>query len=75
MIKIIEGVYRNGKIELPEVPGDIRDETRVFVTFVEPGIDALARARELRARLTTFAEDWESPDMDIYDNYDFAKSE
>ena len=35
------------------------------------GIDK-AQAADLRERLSTFAEDWES--MSIYDNYDAAKS-
>ena len=81
MLKTIDGVYRNGKIELVEMPGDVRDETRVIVTFLEHrfidlrsrGIDE-AYAAELRARLATFAEDWDSPEMDIYDDYDDAKS-
>ncbi|MBC8181081.1 hypothetical protein H8E88_08155 [candidate division KSB1 bacterium] len=30
------------------------------------GIDK-KQAAELRARLATFAEDWDSPEMDIYD--------
>ncbi|MDE0401751.1 MAG: hypothetical protein OYL97_10785 [Candidatus Poribacteria bacterium] len=33
-----------------------------------------AQAAELRARLACFAEDWESPEMDIYDNYDEEKA-
>ena len=81
MLKSIEGIYRNGKIELVEAPGDVRDETHVIVTFLEPrsidlrarGIDE-AQAAELRARLATFAEDWDSPEMDIYDDYDAAKA-
>lgn len=82
MLKSIEGVYRNGKIELSEQPTDIVDETRVIVTFLEPkSIDLRARgideqqAADLRARLESFAEDWESPEMNIYDDYDAAKSE
>jgi len=54
----VEGVYRAGKIELTELPGDVRDETRVIVTFLETshidlrarGIDE-AQAAELRAQL------------------------
>ena len=76
MLKSIEGVYRKGKIELAEVPVSIGDETRVIVTFLESGgIDLRARgidekqAADLRARLGTFAEDWESPEMSVYDNY------
>jgi hypothetical protein len=37
------------------------------------GIDARAAA-ELRARLERFAEDWDSPEMSVYDHYDAAKS-
>jgi hypothetical protein len=35
VLKTIEGVYRDGKVELMEVPTDVRDETRVPVTFLE----------------------------------------
>jgi hypothetical protein len=80
MLKSIEGIYRNGKIELARIPTDVRDETHVIVTFLEPspidlrerGIDE-AHAADLRARLATFAEDWDSPEMAIYDEYDAAK--
>lgn len=69
----IEGVYNNGKIELNEFPANV-GQARVLVTFLEPvevnlaerGIDQ-AQAADLRARLSTFAEDWERPEMDIYD--------
>lgn len=75
MLKSVEGVYRNGKIELLEKPEDV-DESRVIVTFIlkkghidlrERDIDE-AQARDLRARLKAFAEDWERPEMDAYDN-------
>lgn len=81
MLKSIEGVYRNGKIELLEPPGDVRDEMHVIVTFLDHKlIDLRARgideshAAELRARLATFAEDWDSPEMDIYNDYDATKA-
>ncbi len=74
MLTSVEGVYRHGKIELGKLPANVRDETRVIVTFLEPGpIDLRARgideaqAAELRARLASFAEEWDSPEMDIYD--------
>ena len=81
MLRTIEGVYRAGKVELSEIPHDVREEMRVLVTFLEPqsidlwvrGIDE-AQAAELRARLATFAEDWDSPEMAIYDDYDAAKA-
>lgn len=77
----IEGIYHNGKIELSETPNDICEGTRVIVTFLssgsidlrEHGIDR-AQAADLRARFACFAEDWESPEMSIYDNYDEEKA-
>ena len=81
MLKSIEGVYRKGKIELAEVPPSIGDETRVIVTFLEiNGGDLRTRgineqqAADLRARLGTFAEDWDSPEMSVYDNYASANT-
>ena len=81
MLNTIEGVYRNGKIELAEVPKDVSGEARVIVTFLksahidlrEHGIDE-KQAADLRGRLSTFTEDWDSPEMNIYDNYDESKS-
>ena len=76
MSKSIGGVYRDGKVELSKLPLDVPEGTRVMVTFPETscdlrelGIDE-AQAADLRARLRAFAEDWESPEMDIYNNYD-----
>jgi hypothetical protein len=81
MLTTVEGVYRNGKVELADLPSDLPEETRVLVTFLpveqidlrSHGIDA-TQAAELRARLVPFADDWESPEMDVYDRYDAAKS-
>lgn len=81
MLTSVQGVYRDGKVELTEQPVNVPDETIVIVIFLEPShIDLRARgideayAAELRARLATFAEDWESPEMSIYDNYDAVKA-
>ncbi len=71
--KTVEGIYRDGKIELLETPADV-DEARVIVTFLpdasvnlsERGIDE-AQAVRLRTRLNAFAEDWELPEMEAYD--------
>jgi hypothetical protein len=79
MLKSIEGVYRGGKIELAENPIHVHDDTRVIVTFLENGDIELeergideAMAAQLRARLGTFAEEWNSPEMTLYDNYHAA---
>lgn len=33
-----------------------------------------AQAAELRARMARLAEDWENPEVAVYDNYDAAKA-
>ena len=81
MLKSVTGIYRAGKVELVEVPVNIADETSVIVTFLESsaidlqerGIDE-AQAADLRARLQAFAEDWDSPEMTAYDDYDNVKA-
>jgi hypothetical protein len=75
MLKSVEGIYREGKIELLE-PVPEGTTGRVIVTFVsspETVIDLAAhnvdrqQAADLRHRLATFAEDWQRPEMDAYD--------
>ena len=80
MLTSIEGTYRNGQIELQEPPAGVADEVPVIVTFISSDdVDLRARgisptqAAELRAALSTF-EDWDEPEMDVYDDYDAAKS-
>ena len=71
--KTVEGIYRDGKVELLEIPADV-EEARVLVTFLgegsvnlaEHGIDE-TQAANLRMRLSAFAEDWELPEMGAYD--------
>ena len=57
-------VYINPKVMLRAI-GNINLRDR--------GIDE-AQAAEMRARLASFAEDWESPEMNVYDNYDAEKA-
>jgi hypothetical protein len=71
--KTVEGIYRDGKVELLETPGNLA-EGRVIVTFLDEGTVNLpdrgideADAANLRTRLQAFAEDWESPEMEAYD--------
>jgi hypothetical protein len=81
MLTTVQGIYRNGQIELVENPNNLLEGTRVIVTFLETktidlssyGIDK-AQAELLRTSLATFAEDWNSPEMSIYDDYDAAKA-
>lgn len=75
MLKSVEGIYREGKIELLEsVPEGTTG--RVIVTFVsstDTEVELGARgitteqAADLRRRLATFADDWQRPEMDAYD--------
>lgn len=80
MLTAVQGIYRRGKVELVRVPSNLREDTPVLVTFLEPGsVDLRAQgidetqAADLRARLTTIVEDWSNPEMDVYDNYDLVK--
>ncbi|NUN66631.1 hypothetical protein HCU40_18150 [Pseudanabaena biceps] len=82
MLTTVEGIYRNGQVELVENPNNLLEGTRVIVTFLEEtkaidlasqGIDK-TQAQILRTSLATFAEDWNSPEMSIYDDYDAAKA-
>lgn len=74
MLQSVEGIYQNGKVELLQVPTDV-DEARVIVTFLPKsgsfdlplsrGINQ-EQAANLRAIPQSFAQDWERPDMDVY---------
>jgi hypothetical protein len=74
MMKSVEGLYRNGKVELLEPPTQA-EGSRVIVTWIPPavgvdlrqrGIDE-AQAVDLRRRLAPFAEDGVRPEMARYD--------
>jgi hypothetical protein len=74
MARSVEGVYRNGKIELMESIAEV-EGSRVIVTWVgtagsvdlrERGIGE-PEAADLRRRLAPFAEDWDRPEMAAYD--------
>ena len=74
MLKSVEGVCRSGKIELLE-PAPEGATGRVIVTFLPDAtvVDLAKRgmdreqAADLRGRLSAFAEDWDRPEMDVYD--------
>lgn len=73
MLNSVEGVYRDGKVELLE-PAPQNAAARVIVTFLSPltvdlakrGIDE-HQAADLRRRVAAFADDWDRPEMDAYD--------
>jgi len=67
----VEGVYRNGKIELLESPPQVA-VSRVIVTFLPDG-DAEApkftpeELAELRGKFAAWEDDWNAPGMEAYD--------
>jgi hypothetical protein len=82
MLVSVEGIYRDGRVELAETPPSLPEGTGVIVTFMQvseidlpsQGINR-EQAEILRTQLSTFSEDWDSPEMNIYDNYDVAKTD
>ena len=73
MPKSVPGVYRDGRIEFVEPPPE-DGAGPIIVTFLAAsGVDLGERgigegqAADLRRRLTTIAEDWQRPEMDVYD--------
>ena len=80
MLTAVEGVFQDGVVKLREQPAAAVPGAAVIVTFLSPDVVDLrdrgigeADAAELRARLSAFAEDWDSPEMAAYDRYDAAK--
>ena len=73
MLQSVEGDYHDGKIELVE-PAPEGAEGKVIVTFLavgelnlaDRGIDE-AQVALLHAKLSTFTDDWQTPEMDSYD--------
>ncbi len=61
----------SGNVELLECGGAAQYDV---APYREIGIDE-AQAAELQAQLGTFAEEWNSPEMDLYDNYDAVKAQ
>ncbi len=81
MLTTVEGVFEDGVIKLAEQPAAVQPGAPVIVTFLSATrVDLRAHgigqeeARDLRARLSAFAEDWESPEMAAYDDYHAARS-
>ncbi len=74
MVRSVEGLFRHGKVELLE-PAPSHEDSRVIVTLfssVKPVDLSLKQidpqhAADLRARLHSFQEDWDRPEMDSYD--------
>ncbi len=75
----VEGIYKDGKIELLETVSEVK-QAKVLVTFLENSdIDLQTldinetQAKELREKFSSF-EDWNDSSLDVYNDYDNAKS-
>ncbi|MBA4124679.1 MAG: hypothetical protein H0X72_19730 [Acidobacteria bacterium] len=75
----VEGIYKDGKIELLETVSEVK-QSKVLITFLESSDVNLRtlgiskeEASELREKFATF-EDWNDPSLDVYNDYDNAKS-
>ena len=74
MVKSVEGIYRNGKVDVSE-PLSEAEGSRVIVTWICPdqpvdlreGGITESQAADLRRRLAPFAADWDRPEMAAYD--------
>ncbi len=75
MIRSVRAVYRNGRVELLEEPGDVND-AQVIVTFL-PTLPDEVRSPEMapedvaerRRKLAAWEEDWNVRGMEEYDDY------
>ena len=76
MIQSVEGIFRNGKVELLEEPKDVQ-EARVIVTFLPAAMGpqggpafTTEEVADLRGKLAAWEEDWSAPGMEAYDDYE-----
>jgi hypothetical protein len=74
MLQSVEGIYRDGKVELLEAPSNLK-ESRVIVTFLptksgqrEPPKFTPEELAELRFKFAAWEEDWNAPGMEAYDD-------
>ena len=63
MLQTIQGIYRNGKVELAEIPKDIT-ESQVFVTFFKP--QSVSRASQFMS-FGMFSGSQQSTEADFRD--------
>ncbi|MCY7277939.1 MAG: hypothetical protein LH702_30445 [Phormidesmis sp. CAN_BIN44] len=55
MIRTVEGIYQNGKVELAEQPQNTGDRVQVLVTFLDADTTDPAKIRQLIDQLETIA--------------------
>lgn len=56
MLKTVEGIYRDGQIQLSTLPENVSEQAQVLVTFLEPGNLDPDRLRQLIDQLQTLAD-------------------
>ena len=55
MLKTVEGIYQDGKIQLTELPSDIVDSSQVLVTFLDAKKLDITKLRQLLEQVETIA--------------------
>jgi len=53
MLKTVEGIYRDGRIELVNLPQDVGDRSSVLITFLDAGMVDPVKLRRLIDQLET----------------------
>ena len=55
MLKTVEGIYRDGRIELVNLPENVGDRSSVLITFLDAGIVDPVQLQRLIDQLETIA--------------------
>ncbi len=72
----VNGIYRNGRVELAQLPPGITEAAVSVICYPDVSLSALGIDAETAADLHhSFASftDWEDPTMDAYNDYDAAR--
>lgn len=72
--EILDELARMTPAERREIARRLAEMDGGAINLENRGID-VSQAREVRASLASFAEDWDSPEMKSYDNYDASRVE
>ena len=82
MLKTVEGIYQNGRIELSSLPEDVSDRSSVLITFLDTGMVDPVQLRHLIEQLEmmetkaesvrqhdAFLNSYVPEDEGLYDDY------
>ena len=79
MLKTVEGIYRDGRIELANLPENVGDRSSVLITFLDAGIVDPVHVQRLIEQLETiaptvrqhdaFLNSYAPEDEGLYDDY------